>query len=97
MSKAALDHFTKTMAHSLQAEGVRVNSINPATVRKSFQVFFLFSIIISVKNLITKLKKSKFSRISGAHYFLSLRRVEKSRHSKKINQIRCLFLFESIK
>ena len=33
MSKAALDHFTKTMAHSLQAEGVRVNSINPATVR----------------------------------------------------------------
>ena len=33
MSKAALDHFTKTMATNLMTEGVRVNSINPATVR----------------------------------------------------------------
>ena len=57
MSKAALDHFTKTMAHSLQAEGVRVNSINPATVRKLFQVFF--SIIISVKNLMTEFEKNQ--------------------------------------
>ena len=50
MSKAALDHFTKTMAHSLQAEGVRVNSINPATVRKLFQVFFIFYNHLSKKN-----------------------------------------------
>ena len=33
MSKAALDHFTRTMATNLMFEGVKVNSVNPATVR----------------------------------------------------------------
>jgi len=33
MSKAALDHFTRTMATQLMFEGVKVNSVNPATVR----------------------------------------------------------------
>ena len=33
MSKAALDHFTRTMATNLMTCGVKVNSINPATVR----------------------------------------------------------------
>ena len=31
--KAALDHFTRTMATNLMFEGVKVNSVNPATVR----------------------------------------------------------------
>merc|ERR1711953_486108 len=33
MSKAALDHFTRTMATNLMTQGVKVNSVNPATVR----------------------------------------------------------------
>ena len=32
MSKAALDHFTRTMATNMMSQGVKVNSINPATV-----------------------------------------------------------------
>ena len=71
MSKAALDHFTKTMAHSLQAEGVRVNSINPATVRKLFRFFFYDHLSKKFNN---SNKKSKFSQISGAYSFLSLRK-----------------------
>lgn len=48
MSKAALDHFTKTMATNLMTEGVRVNSINPATVRTDihYQKGIIFCYII---------------------------------------------------
>lgn len=33
MSKAALDQFTKCVALELADKGVRVNSVNPATIR----------------------------------------------------------------
>ena len=50
MSKAALDSFTKTMASDLMSEGVRVNSINPATVRTDirYQIGELFLKIMTL-------------------------------------------------
>lgn len=35
-SKAAIDHFTRTVASELASKGVRVNSINPGPVRTNF-------------------------------------------------------------
>ncbi|KAI1705975.1 enoyl-(Acyl carrier protein) reductase domain-containing protein [Ditylenchus destructor] len=37
MSKAALDHYTRNVANTLGAQGIRVNSVNPGAIRTEFR------------------------------------------------------------
>ncbi|KAI1701807.1 enoyl-(Acyl carrier protein) reductase domain-containing protein [Ditylenchus destructor] len=37
MSKAALDHYTRNVANTLGAQGIRVNSVNPGVIRTDFR------------------------------------------------------------